>query len=94
MNSHNCSKCGQFSNGNHSCRTFRQGPPKSAPKSLPQAPGKILSTSKMKQHEVLASARLMNTALGDPLEGGRSSFAQKQARIVLEQKFGKIDWSK
>jgi len=36
----------------------------------------------------------MNTALGDPLEGGRSQFAKKQAQLALEQRFGQIDWSK
>lgn len=94
MKTNKCPRCGQFSNRAHSCRSASPGIPPVSPGKIPQSPNTIIANGKLKSHEILASARLMNTALGEPLEGGRSSFAQKQARIVLEQRFGKIDWSK
>lgn len=94
MNPKNCKKCGQFANSAHFCKPARNSLPKTAPKPAPRLPNSILSSGELKQNEIIASVRLMNTALGDPIEGGRSHFAQKQARITLEQRFGKIDWSK
>lgn len=93
MSQMRCKNCGQFANIRHACLD-------TAPKTvtIPRGshrvkPQDLISKNLMKKHEVVACLRLMSTAVGNPIEGGRSDFAQKQARIVLEQKFGKIDWN-
>lgn len=92
MSQMRCMNCGQFANVRHICL---DSAPKSIniPKGQKIRPQEVLTKSMLKTHEIISCLRLMNTAVGDPIEGGRSEYAQKQARFVLEQKFGSIDWN-
>lgn len=103
MNSLKCKRCGQFANNQHMCSTESPSSislPRQASRTRAQSqklaatPKTIMTKGLMKPHEAVACIRLMSTALGNPVENGRGNYAQKQARIVLEQRFGKIDWSK